>query len=142
MHCVQALANGDRETCACVLDSASAAITKRIAGVATESASSISQAVVQLQMLQLLGQASAGMSDVVMQPPQGEQAPSSPSLSARCDLGGVLMRMHCEISVRSRAWHMPDKARSGRMFTLHFQVLVGIWPLLFVLQGGKIYRCV
>ena len=45
---VQALIVGDKGACASMLDSASAAITQRLAGAATESASSISQAVVQL----------------------------------------------------------------------------------------------
>ena len=62
---------GDKEACASMLDSASAAITKRLAGVATESASSISQAMVQLQMLQLLGEASASRSKLTLLPPQG-----------------------------------------------------------------------
>ena len=56
---------------ASVLDSAAAAIVQRIAGVATESAASISAAVVQLQMLQLLDSAHAGRIDLIQQPPTG-----------------------------------------------------------------------
>ena len=69
---MQALAIGDKAACTTMLSSASAAITKRLAGLATESASSISQAVVQLQMLQLLGEASASRSELTMLPPQGD----------------------------------------------------------------------
>ena len=65
---------GDKDACTSMLDSASAAVTKRLAGVSTESASSISQAMVQLQMLQLLGEASAGESELTMLIPQGMSA--------------------------------------------------------------------
>ena len=71
---MQAMEIGDKDACASMLDSASAAVTKRLAGVATESASSISQSVVQLQMLQLLGEASAIGSDLNMLLPQGMSA--------------------------------------------------------------------
>ena len=69
---IQALANGDVDTLASVVDSACAAITRRIAGVATESAASINQATVQLQMLQLLGEACACPSTPLLDPPSGE----------------------------------------------------------------------
>ena len=72
LSCLQALANGDMETLASVVDSACAAITRRIAGVATESAASINQATVQLQMLQLLGEACACPSTPLLDPPSGE----------------------------------------------------------------------
>ena len=68
---LQALANGDLETLASVVDSACAAITQRIAGVATESAASINQATVQLQMLQLLGEACTCPSTPLLDPPSG-----------------------------------------------------------------------
>ncbi len=71
---MQAMEIGDKDACTSMLDSASAAVTKRLAGVATESASSISQAMVQLQMLQLLGEASAGESELTMLIPQGMSA--------------------------------------------------------------------
>ena len=69
---IQALANGDVGTLASVVDSACAAITQRIAGVATESAASINQATIQLQMLQLLGEACTCPSTPLLDPPSGE----------------------------------------------------------------------
>ena len=85
---IQALANGDVETLASLVDSACAAITRRIAGVATESATSINQATIQLQMLQLLGEARACPSTPLLDPPSGggiSHCNTESYLSAECD---------------------------------------------------------